>query len=855
MVARLTAHLKKLIPARRLRPRPVRQRFRDFRAVGVANNSFLETLSALAERARSPWPVQPGTLAAAYESLTRPIEMMVERLVAMSGGRYASLRLRVEQLERELGREFLGLQAIEYGPLIMWPRGRDALHPQEVGPKAARLDAVTRLTPMHVPPYFVVSIYGYRLFMEATGLHDLAAERFTTLDRRDPEEVARVAAELQDAVMKATVPATLATEIVGAYRRLVREHPSLYGVAVRSSSVVEDSVSSFAGQFASVLNVDEAGLLDAYKSVVASKFRLGALHYANARGFLQQEIAMPVLIMAMVPAVVSGVAYSRDPQCDGCALVTAVRGLAQPIVEGKVVPDRIVVARRGPTRVVEVTAGSRRRALRCEERAGLIETVENHDASVPTLSEEDAIWIADHAWVLEERFGAPQDIEWAKDGDGTVFIVQARPLALSPQDGLESRVEISESDATLFARAVPAAGGVAAGPVVRGSADGGLRGLPPGAVLVVPTSDPRLAEVVSRVGAIVAAAGSPTGHMATVAREFGVPCVVGVGEAAAALADGDIVTVDGWTGAIYLGQVGKLLDMAVRGDAAAPSDDPEKSALLKLVNKVSPLTLTDPESPSFRPASCTTLHDVARFVHQRAMAEMFSIERLFGSEERAARRLLWKLPAEVLVLDLGGGLAAGGSRTVTPAQIVSAPFRALFEGMTDPRLRVSGPVGFDLKGFVSVVVRSAADDQRYGEPIYVLCSSDYVHFASRLAYHFATVDAVAGTILNENYARFLFYGGAAVAERREHRARFLAAVLAGHDFTVTQSGDRVEAWLGKRPAEAILDGLTVLGRLMMAARQLDMVMVNQSAAESFAHAFLAGDFTFKTVHRDESGRG
>jgi pyruvate,water dikinase len=150
---------------------------------------------------------------------------------------------------------------------------------------------------------------------------------------------------------------------------------------------------------------------------------------------------------------------------------------------------------------------------------------------------------------------------------------------------------------------------------------------------------------------------------------------------------------------------------------------------------------------------------------------------------------------------------------------------------------------------MSVVVRSAADDQRYGEPSYALCSRDYAHFASRLAYHFATVDAICGSLVNENYARFLFFGGAAVAERRELRAHFLATVLRYNSFAVKHLGDRVEAVLAKRGAEQIEESLVMLGRLMVASRHLDMVMENRSTAEALAQAFLSGDFGFERVRR------
>jgi len=369
---------------------------------------------------------------------------------------------------------------------------------------------------------------------------------------------------------------------------------------------------------------------------------------------------------------------------------------------------------------------------------------------------------------------------------------------------------------------------------------------------VVPATTPKLSAVVGRVAAIVAEAGSPTGHLATVAREFGVPTLVGAVGATAVLRPGLVVTVDAWSGNVYEGRVDELLDVEASAPEEAMSHDPARRRLEALIAQVAPLTLKDPRSSEFSVDNCKSLHDVARFAHQRAMAEMFALDRPFRSERRAIHRLRWPAPMEVLVLDLGGGLDARSERVLEMQEIRSAPLRALLAGMTDERVSWAGPIGFDFKGFFSVVVRSVADDQRYGEPSFVLCSEDYLHFSSRLAYHFASVDAMCTPSTNQNFVRFLFFGGAAVAERREHRARFLATVLKSLGFDVHRTGDRIEALLGKHPAHTIEESLVMIGRLMVSARHRDMVMDSRSTAEAYAKAFLEGDYSFAFARRPES---
>jgi pyruvate,water dikinase len=154
---------------------------------------------------------------------------------------------------------------------------------------------------------------------------------------------------------------------------------------------------------------------------------------------------------------------------------------------------------------------------------------------------------------------------------------------------------------------------------------------------------------------------------------------------------------------------------------------------------------------------------------------------------------------------------------------------------------------------MSVVVRSTADDQRYGEASYAVCARDFVHLNSRLAYHFATVEAICGESINENYIRFRFYGGGAEMQRREWRGHFLAAVLTHNRFKVKQVADRVDALFAKHRAPVIEEALVMLGRLMVASRQLDMVMQSRAAADVFAQSFLAGDYQFEFVRQRTNG--
>jgi len=843
----------RFLPPAGQRPRraPVAEKLAHLRAIGAANDAFLAALALYQEKLSGGTPLRLEAVSETYEALAAPVGVMVRALQAMGKGTYDEVAQRFEALDRNLAQEVLRARPIEFGPLVVWPTDPEASRTEVVGPKSARLAQLAGGGEYDVPPFFTVTSHGYRLFMEATGLQDLVEETQATSDVHDGAALRDFSERISAAILAAPLPALLEQALDGALAAASGWAEGEGAVAVRSSAIVEDDESSFAGQFESVLNVPVTGVSAAYRRVVASKYQPEALKYAFARGLLGEDLAMPVLVMAMVRPRASGVVYSRSPDGLRQATVTAVRGLAQTIADGRVVPDQYLVTEGDPPRVEEAVAGVQPLTLHCAANGGVVEVPGAGGARAPlALDEVEASRVARLAWTLERRFGGPQDAEWALGESGCLWVVQTRPLKAVP--AAMPRPEGGKIPAgyrVLLRGGWRASGGVAAGPVLNLVDFVAVGDVPEGCVLVVPTTSPRLAGVMGTVAAVIAATGSATGHMATVAREFGVPCLVGAEGAAGRLADGQVVTLDADARVVYEGEVRELLGEGVR-PLPPTRRDPVRESLTRLLELVAPLTLTSPDSPTFDAEHCRTLHDIARFVHQRAMAEMFAVERLTAAERHTCRRLLWPRPMMVFVLDLGGAVAPETGRSVALEDVNSVPLQALLEGMMDSRLRWAGPVGFDLKGFVSVVVRSAADDQRYGEPGYVLCSPEFVHFASRLAYHFALADAICGESVNENYVRFRFYGGAAVAQRREWRASFLATVLHHNGFLVTQTGDRVDAVLPKRTAAEIEDALVMLGRLMVASRHLDMIIESPAVANALVRAFLVGDYGFEQVRRE-----
>jgi pyruvate,water dikinase len=314
------------------------------------------------------------------------------------------------------------------------------------------------------------------------------------------------------------------------------------------------------------------------------------------------------------------------------------------------------------------------------------------------------------------------------------------------------------------------------------------------------------------------------------------------------LEPGQEITVDADHQRVYQGRVAELLQATARKQPLL-TEMPIYATLRRVQRWITPLHLTDPKLSDFTPSSCKTLHDITRFAHQMAIAEMFELGEQARQEEAYMVRLKTTIPLNLYLIDLGGGIRNGYSgKFVSPDDIASVPMRALWKGISHPEVSWAGPIAISAKGLYSVVSRSlTASAPQQGDfwlRTLALVSKNYLNYSSRLGYHFATIDAFVSEVRNDNYLSFRFKGGAADEFRRALRARFLGGILARLDFDTEITGDLVVARLGKYPQALMEEKLDLLGRLMACARQRDMVMGDEKVVDWYVQAFLEGNYRF-----------
>ncbi|OBG32680.1 phosphoenolpyruvate synthase [Mycobacterium sp. E3198] len=442
---------------------------------------------------------------------------------------------------------------------------------------------------IRVPHGFATTAQAYRHILDRAGAWDALHAELDDLDPDDVAALARKGKRAREIVYGAGLPDDLAAEIVAAYRMLQAEYGEDVSLAVRSSATAEDlPTASFAGQQETFLNITGAeSLLDACRRCYASLFTDRAIHYRIDQGFDHFKVSLSIGIMKMVRSDLasSGVMFTLDTESgfNDVVFITGAYGLGENVVQGAVDPDEFYVHKptyaAGHRAVLRRLVGDKAVKMVFVE-GGTKQTTRN----VPTpkadrarfcVTDSDVLELAGYACTIERHYGRPMDIEWAKDGlDGRLYIVQARPETAASQRSLttvESYVLEGRGEILTEGRSVGEK--VASGVAKRIDHLEHLSDFQPGQVLVADTTTPDWEPVMKIAAAIVTNRGGRTCHAAIIARELGIPAVVGAGDATTSVPDGEVVTVscvEGDTGRVYRGEVGFHVDRTEVAGLARP---------------------------------------------------------------------------------------------------------------------------------------------------------------------------------------------------------------------------------------------------------------------------------------------
>ncbi len=827
MVVGLAREVDEALLSARRRPRSpeaverMRAKYRTFRHLLALNNELLEHLSELEEE--SSWTsFRHARVRMGIRALFDGTADMVGVLNELTGRRYFDLANVVASIRADVWKFLEKAADPEDLRFALHLREIGSANAGQVGDKAVALARIECDLRLRVPGSFVVTVEAYREFLEAGGLATqlrtlLAPARFDA-----PDDFRRRCEMAQDLVRGAPIPPPVVEAILRAHR--TSEIPEGEGLAVRSSAAGEGSELSFAGQFETFLNVLPPELPEAWRKVVVSRFAPRAVFYRKAAGLADVDTPMAVLVQRMVGARASGVLFTRRPDRprEPVMIVTAAPGLGPAVSVGTAEADQYLVSRDAPHRVLERQAGRKTVRLAAAPGGGLARiALAEEEQRRPPLGDEEVAGLAAAALAIERYFDAPQDVEWAYDQAGRLFVLQARPLRAERPEA--ARREAPRDARPILRGGEPVWPGRAVGPVHLARTPQEEDRTPTGALLVLPQILPDCVRLFPRVCGIVVERGAVTGHAASVLREFRMPSLFGVAGALEALAPGQVASLDVAGRAVYAGALWPELQGTLpvpligRGTMGLPEI---------LAGKITKLSGT-----AFMGTwACQSLHDVIRFAHEMAIQSMFDIgDRLLQSSIGGVKRLDCPPPLYVHVLDLGGGLApdAAAKGTLAPAEVVSAPFQGLWRGLSDARFEPQRAERGGPFGSVLATTMVTSGSRELGAPNYACVTDCYLNLSSRQAYHFAVVDAFLSDSQNENHVSLRLRGGGAAPRQRGLRAEFAAEVLRRHHFSVSVRGDLMTGWSRGIDRATGAEQLAMIGHLLRYLSRLDMWMTEE----------------------------
>ena len=831
------------------------RKYRYFRTLLAHNHA---ALNALAEMEQQYYSGRPFSLASArikYEELLEAVFGVVYSLEALAGKQSEGLDNIAHKIDKKLSSELMPELSLPTSDIVL-PFGAIThdLRPM-VGSKAANLAMIRNNLNLPVPEGFAVTAYAFEQFIRGNGLTAPIARALSKISSDSIEEINKTGLEIQAMISGATVPDVIRVPLLNAYHELEAQTGKGVMIAMRSSAIGEDTEASFAGQYTTVLNVSEANILDAYKTVLASKYSAKAISYRMRYGLSDRETPMCVIGLRMIDPISSGVIYTRANAAgaDDAIRITSLWGLGEQLVDGSASSD-IYTADRVTGSVLNREISTKEFRMVTEPAGGVrLERVSDDERTLPSLADDSLAELCNYGLTLEKYFEGPQDVEWAMDKSGGLFILQSRPLHMPTAHAADAgtTVDLSRYDAVISGGST-ASSGIAVGRVFHANSGNNLSALAGDEILVAKTASPDYAGVIGKIRGIITDIGSPASHLASVAREFNIPALFDLRNATSLLSHGEIVTLEADSGKIYKGVVDDLLN-DIRPLKQTIFESPVHKKMRRMLDVLAPLNLTDPQDSSFAPGGCKTFHDIIRFAHELGMKSMFGL-----TDETAEVRsieLKGRIPIALNLIDLGGGLKEGLTtcHEVTAEHLESSPLAAIWRGFTHPGVTWSGGINVTAKNLITLFASSAISEfgETPGLASYAIISREYMNLSVKFAYHFATIDALCSDHNPQNYVSLRFAGGAGNYYGKTLRITFLGNVLDRLGFKVSLKGDLLDAFLSGYDRPSLEDKLDQVGRLFASSRLLDMALSGRNDIDRLTDAFFNGEYDFLAIRSDD----
>ncbi len=819
---------------------PFKILFADFKKSLELNNQILDLIADANDKLSGDYIFDEQYIQTTCRELTDLVRELIVIINHLTDQKYSDLFSSFHHIEEEIEDILQGqiLYPVAEYTLPYSSVTRDLL--DGVGGKNAHIAEIGSLLELRIPEGFAITTSAFSTFWTENRLEETIYPVVAQWQQKKMtvEDAART---IQQAIMNAVVPKKLEKAIMAAAEQISRDLDTTPCFAVRSSALGEDDAASFAGQYRSCLNIPLDELPRAYKEVIASLYSPEAMEYRLLKDFRPNEVVMAVACQLMIPAKASGVLYTYDPVRPEAEtlLISSAWGLGEPIVSGEVPTDHFTIDRQPPHEVLEMQVVRKEQSMVLQGCNGTnMKSVQDEQRTQPSLQNTSLQELAEIGLQLEKYFKKPQDVEFAIDREKRIVVLQSRQLTLQ-QERAPRACDLTgvggKYPVLMRGKGIAAMEGIASGPVWILNEKNKLENFPMGAILVARHASPQLARVIHKAAGFITDVGSTTGHLATVAREFRVPALFNTENGCSMLKHGQEITLDTECLTIYEGKVQELQYYNFQEEHI--EEMYEYRLLRRILKKIEPLNLFDPNEDNFTPQGCRTYHDLTRFVHEKAVETIINLN-FYHAHHRdtQAGQLLWEYPLDLILIDVGGGIEGGHEEGIRPEQISSVPMQELLRGMSFPGIWDMSPMKVDFTSFMSSLTRTAPTRNTSPEDVgrnLAVISTEYTNINFRLGYHFTVIDAYISDSVLDNHIYFRFSGGVTETTRRSRRTRLLSEILSHYDFLCELHGDIIVARLKRMDRESMLKRLFLLGLLVGFTRQLDVKMINDTKINEY----------------------
>ncbi len=809
-------------------------KFKYFLALLENNNMVLRMEGELEQKFHEGYTLEDIYLNQYFNEISEGVRKIVDNMISLGGEEYRELLYVFDNIKEEIASIIGEKQEIHKDTYIKWYKDININYIHSVGSKNARLGELKSILRLPIPDGFAITAWAYKYFLDITGLQEKISALLSSINYRKYTELEKVSSEIKRLISGTTVPEDLAEAIISAYDTMMNDKPGGL-VAVRSSALGEDTNLSFAGQYATFLCVGRNELIKRYKDVIASKFTPKAIYYYYSHGLDESALAMSVGCTVMIDSEISGVIYTKDPvdPQEFEIVINSVYGLGKYLVDGIISPDMYIFDTL-KNELIESKIVEKNIMLRIGARSSLAEyEVDKNRKNVPSLTDDIIKRLAEYATGIEKYFAEPQDIEWAVDRKGALYILQSRPLKVI-EDYSEHKLPDTGKYKLLFSGGISVYPGGGGGKIFPVRSEIDLKSIPEGAVIAAEYPVPGLITALNRANALITRTGGIASHLATIAREYRVPALFGV-EGFDLPEPGTEITVHSRNKKIYAGYHKNLIE-SLRIEQNYIESSPSKMIFSNVLRKISPLNLLHSSDSNFRIRNCRTYHDITRYAHQKALEEMFrGVDDIKGSPDFGFI-LESSIPLEVNIIYIDRDLSVyKDKKYITPGELDNEPFGAFWKG-----LETEGwPAKISAKtdGFRSL---APADPERkrkkeFGEFSYAILGKDFMILSLKLGYHFTTFETMCTENESSNYIKMQLKSGGAAMERRIRRISLMSEILNEIGFYNNSKGDFLDTFISYQQKSSILDKLYMLGRMTMMTKQLDMALSNDRILQFYVN--------------------